>query len=254
MVQLAISIWHTLSGTEKQAWETNARPHHMTGYNYFLSQALRPNPGIYLPLAGGTMAGAIDMALHKVTSLLTPTSDTDAAHKKYVDDHVPASSIPAGLIAMWHGLLANIPTGWHLCDGTTGTPDLRSSFVKGAAPGVDPGASGGAATHGHNQHEALVHDGTAVDAHSVHSGAAVADHAAKNSNSSATGGYYGIYGGEYVVNTQHAHWITAYTHSVTQPAAHANHAVTQPSNHAAQSHNSANNEPVFYAVAFIMKL
>jgi hypothetical protein len=62
MVQLAISLWHLLSDTEKEAWETSARPHSMTGYNYFLSQALRPNPGIYLPLAGGTMTGNVAAA------------------------------------------------------------------------------------------------------------------------------------------------------------------------------------------------
>lgn len=50
---------------------------------------------------------------------------------------------PAGLIAMWAGLLANIPSGWHLCDGQAGTPDLRSKFIKGSAAGIDPGVTGG---------------------------------------------------------------------------------------------------------------
>jgi len=40
-----------------------------------------------------------------------------------------ASVIPAGLISMWSGTVA--PTGWHLCDGTDGTPDLRGRFVVG---------------------------------------------------------------------------------------------------------------------------
>ena len=55
--------------------------------------------------------------------------------------------VPTGIIAMWSGLFANIPSGWLLCDGTSGTPDLWSQFVKGAAAGIDPGATGGAATH-----------------------------------------------------------------------------------------------------------
>ena len=71
---------------------------------------------------------------------------------------VPAAGgLPAGLICMWHGLLANIPTGWVLCDGGNGTPDLRSKFVKGAAAGVDPGATGGAATHTHANHASHTH-------------------------------------------------------------------------------------------------
>jgi hypothetical protein len=59
LYQLAVSLWHTLPAAEKKAWESVATPHHMTGYAYFLSQALRPNPGIYLPLAGGTMTGNV---------------------------------------------------------------------------------------------------------------------------------------------------------------------------------------------------
>ena len=39
-----------------------------------------------LPLAGGTMSGAIDMGSKKITSLATPTANTDAVTKKYVDD------------------------------------------------------------------------------------------------------------------------------------------------------------------------
>ena len=41
--------------------------------------------------------------------------------------------VPVGGIIMWSGLLLAIPTGWHLCDGDAGTPDLQSKFVKGAA-------------------------------------------------------------------------------------------------------------------------
>jgi hypothetical protein len=37
-----------------------------------------------------------------------------------------------GEIRIHSGSLASIPTGWHLCDGTNGTPDLRDRFVVGA--------------------------------------------------------------------------------------------------------------------------
>lgn len=56
---------------------------------------------------------------------------------------------PVGGIIMWSGTLATIPSGWALCDGTNGTPDLRDKFVRGAAPAADPGATGGADTHDH---------------------------------------------------------------------------------------------------------
>jgi len=40
-------------------------------------------------------------------------------------------TIPVGGIIMWSGTVANIPTGWNLCDGTNGTPDLRNRFIVG---------------------------------------------------------------------------------------------------------------------------
>jgi len=68
-----------------------------------------------------------------------------------------AAVIPAGVIVMWSGLIANIPTGWHLCDGTGGTPNLLAKFVEGVATAAtNPGATGGATSkttvgHTHTQ-------------------------------------------------------------------------------------------------------
>lgn len=47
--------------------------------------------------------------------------------------------ITPGIIAAWSGAIADIPSGWQLCDGTNGTPDLRDKFIIGA--GQDDGAS-----------------------------------------------------------------------------------------------------------------
>ncbi len=55
--------------------------------------------------------------------------------------------VPSGTIAMWHGLIANIPYGWTLCDGTNGTPDLREKFVRGAPDETEAGGTGGEAEH-----------------------------------------------------------------------------------------------------------
>lgn len=45
---------------------------------------------------------------------------------------IPNQSLPAGAIIIWSGSVASIPSGWQLCDGTNGTPDLRDRFVVGA--------------------------------------------------------------------------------------------------------------------------
>ena len=73
-------------------------------------------------------------------------------------------TIPVGGIIMWSGTIASIPTGWNLCDGNDGTPDLRNKFILGAFsdgsgstyPNVSTGATGGSAnavliSHTHTQ-------------------------------------------------------------------------------------------------------
>lgn len=56
------------------------------------------------------------------------------------------SPVPKGFIGLWSGTIATIPTGWALCNGSNGTPDLRSKFVMGASNSVAPGTTGGSST------------------------------------------------------------------------------------------------------------
>lgn len=53
--------------------------------------------------------------------------------------------IPSGGIIMWSGSIASIPAGWLLCNGTSGTPDLRDRFVVGAGSTYAVAATGGSA-------------------------------------------------------------------------------------------------------------
>ena len=56
---------------------------------------------------------------------------------------IGAGTIPVGGIIMWSGTIANIPTGWALCNGQEvigqKTPDLRNRFVVGAHSGAGTG-------------------------------------------------------------------------------------------------------------------
>lgn len=54
--------------------------------------------------------------------------------------------VPSGFIGMWSGSANTIPTGWALCDGANGTPNLTDRFVLGAGKAYQPGATGGTAT------------------------------------------------------------------------------------------------------------
>ena len=41
------------------------------------------------------------------------------------------SGIPTGGIMIWSGLLADVPSGWAVCNGSQGTPNLQNLFVIG---------------------------------------------------------------------------------------------------------------------------
>ncbi len=56
-------------------------------------------------------------------------------------------TIPIGGIILWSGSIVSIPTNWHLCDGTNGTPNLQNQFVVGAGNSYAVGATGGESTH-----------------------------------------------------------------------------------------------------------
>jgi hypothetical protein len=50
-----------------------------------------------------------------------------------------------GMIMLWSGSVASIPSGWALCNGSNGTPDLRNRFVVGAGSTYAVNATGGSA-------------------------------------------------------------------------------------------------------------
>jgi len=55
----------------------------------------------------------------------------------------------AGMIIKFSGAIANIPSGFVLCDGNNGTPNLMNRSIIGAGDSYAVGATGGATTHGH---------------------------------------------------------------------------------------------------------
>lgn len=57
-----------------------------------------------------------------------------------------SATLPSGIILLWSGQTTNIPSGWTLCDGSNGTPDLRNRFIVGAGSTYTVGATGGSNT------------------------------------------------------------------------------------------------------------
>lgn len=80
----------------------------------------------------------------------TPTAPTASAGTNTTQIATTAfvlqNGVPSGAIMMWSGSIASIPSGWLLCNGSNGTPDLRDRFIVGAGSTYAVAATGGAAT------------------------------------------------------------------------------------------------------------
>ncbi len=57
--------------------------------------------------------------------------------------------VPRGVIVIWNWQLGAVPVGWHVCDGTNGTPLINNRFIRAANVANPPGSLGGAFQHNH---------------------------------------------------------------------------------------------------------
>jgi len=108
MYQKAVALWHALSAEEKQEWESLARRKHMTGFAWFVSQALKPNPGLYLPLQGGSMSGDIVMEKNRILKLPLPTDTQEPLTLAYFNANIAPYLYNEGARA-YHSVDQSIP-------------------------------------------------------------------------------------------------------------------------------------------------
>jgi hypothetical protein len=144
------------------------------------------------------------------------------------------TTIPTGMINLWYGAIGSVPSGWYLCDGANGTPDLRDRFVVGAGSTYSVAATGGAT-------DAIVvsHTHTATSTSTVtdpgHSH--TADQPSAGSTAANGGIYYGQ-GGNRATGTS----VTSIT------------VATATTNASAGVSGTNANLPPYYALAYIMKI
>ena len=153
-----------------------------------------------------------------------------------------ASGVPAGVICMWSGTIATVPTGWALCNGANGTPNLRNRFIVGAGTTYNPGDTGGL--------DSVTLDLTQIPAH-THAGTT----AGGGAHTHIVGVPYwsGASGSATMINKRDAaddDPAFSATASV-QPAPDHTHPFTTDSKGGGGSHE---NRPPYYALAYIMKL
>jgi hypothetical protein len=105
-----------------------------------------------------------------ITGVTTHIGNTFATGNVQVaagSSFIGAGTIPVGGIIMWSGSIASIPTGWALCNGSSGTPDLRDRFIVGAGNNYSVAGVGGTAdsqlpAHTHNVTNGSANSFTAV--------------------------------------------------------------------------------------------
>jgi hypothetical protein len=175
------------------------------------------------------------------------TSATDGSGSgliaKYLDgytaEQIISAGSPSGVICWWSGSEASIPSGFVLCNGLNGTPDLRDRFVVGSGSHYARNDTGGANT--------VTTTGTVTIAgHTLTAG-----EIPKHTHGSITD-YYGTGGGHaYSIDVAKPAWyyptdVARTTGSTGDGGSHT---------HSASWAGTSNQEkrPPYYALCFIMK-
>lgn len=175
----------------------------------------------YAAPAAGTSSSVASAATGTVANAEPPWTKIAIAQ-----NDTGGADAPIGIIALWTGLLASIPAGWVLCNGASGTPDLRGRYIKGVAALGELGNTGGALTHDHTDPAGHTH--TVDHTHQV---------------SLASGGAYGNTGsGAQTTFADYAH--------VHDPVA-SGAASDTGSGSGAQTVDAANQEPPYTTVAYL---
>ncbi len=134
--------------------------------------------------------------------------------------------IPTGGIIMWFGSIASIPSGWALCDGNNGTPNLMDKFIVGAGNSYNVDTSAVAPTHAHGA-------GSYTASNHTHTGNASSNTSGSRLVDDNSGGQ------NYMVSDE------SHVHSLT---------INTGGGSISGNSNSTTSLPPYYALAYIMRL
>lgn len=78
----------------------------------------------------------------------TTTIESSQVNQNFTDlvNYFNNTTCVTGMVTMWSGAIGSIPTGWQLCNGSGGSPDLRDRFVIGAGNTYAVDDTGGSTT------------------------------------------------------------------------------------------------------------
>jgi hypothetical protein len=218
-----------------------------------------------ITITGGTISGISALG---VSGTMTATS------------FVGSGMLPVGGIVIWSGSVGSIPSGFFLCDGSNGTPDLRNDFIIGAGGAYAVGATGGSNTittvPAHTHTVSGTTDTQTNHTHTTNMGAAGSHtHSAGTSdpgNHTHTQGFFAQQAGTSLRSTDRSSGnITftltsagAHTHTINQNAAGSHNHTVNLTTDGAHTHTysgttgstgnaSVTITPPYYALCYIMR-
>ena len=150
--------------------------------------------------------------------------------------------IPKGLITMWSGSITNIPTGWALCNGQNGTPNLTDRFMVAAGGKYNVGSTGGA--------DSVTLTTAQIPSHSHGSGTLTTS--TDGSHTHVIKPSLGYLGRAGTGAEDMLKYYSGTTTSTETGGAHS-HSISGTTSNAGNG-NSHENRPPYYALAYIMKL
>ena len=168
--------------------------------------------------------------------------------------------VPQGAIIMWSGAINDIPPGWSLCDGTNANkldgnvsflkPNLMERFIVGAGGGYDVDSVGGSdkSVHKHPVDPGITDSSPVLDHN--HGGTTGGPSGTRSVGNNQTGS------GTTVPNTAHTHTLVsdgAHAHTVDIAQFNSKDALTKQLDDTYDA-NKEENRPLFFALAFIIKL
>ena len=136
-------------------------------------------------------------------------------------------------IIMWSGSPTLLPSGWVLCDGANGTPDLQGKFILGAE--TDLGTVGGAKKHTHSVMGLGVH---------THSASTAPAQTHSHTVTSSTEGTGAIRSG---LDATAEGTIPAHTHDVTAKSGSHTHSLSE-------TYDDYDDYPPFYNLCYVMRV
>ena len=155
------------------------------------------------------------------------------------------AELPSGIILLWSGASTTIPSGWVLCNGSNGTPNLIDRFIVGAGSTYAVGATGGSDTVTLTTAQMPSHKHSFSGSSHSHTLSGTASGTLRGSD--PTGGA----GGKYITNNAYNYDTISISLNLSGTTNSVTTSGTIGNTGSGQAHE---NRPPYYALCYIMKL